>query len=104
MWESGARPLAVGTIAALAAALRVSETELTGGPHLGRADRLQSEPHQAIPALREAFAVNSIGYPASDDARPLPEVTAQMDSLRRAHEAGDYVNFGHALPGIVGEL
>ena len=54
--------------------------------------------------LSEAFAVDSIGYPASDGARPLPEVTVQMDSLQRAHEAGDYVNLGHALPGIVGEL
>lgn len=104
MWESGARPLdRRSTIAALAAGLRVSETELTGGPHLG-ADRLQSEPHLAVPALREAFALNSIGFPASDRARPLAEVTAALEALRPAYAAADYVSLGAPLPGLLGEL
>ena len=38
-------------VARIAAALRVSETEFAGGPHL-TADRDQAEPHYGIPALR----------------------------------------------------
>jgi transcriptional regulator with XRE-family HTH domain len=104
MAERGLRSLdRRSMISDLAAALRVSETELTGGPHLGT-DRLQAEPHLAIPALRDALAVNSIGEPAADRARPLPELAADLESLRLAHAAGDYLVLGPALPGILGEL
>jgi transcriptional regulator with XRE-family HTH domain len=41
-------------IAALASALKVSETDLVGGPHLS-ADHQQSDPHMGIPALRVAL-------------------------------------------------
>jgi transcriptional regulator with XRE-family HTH domain len=44
-------------ISGLAAALRVSETELTGGPHLG-INQEQHAPHTAIPALRIALQSN----------------------------------------------
>jgi hypothetical protein len=85
-------------ISALAAALQVSEGELTGGPHLG-ADRLQAGPHTAIPALRAALAVNAIGQPVTDRARPLPEVIAELESLRPAYAAADYMRLGAPLPG-----
>jgi transcriptional regulator with XRE-family HTH domain len=55
-------------IAALADALRVSETDLVGGPHLS-ADRLQSDPHMAIPPLRVVLQTNSLSRPAVDAAR-----------------------------------
>jgi transcriptional regulator with XRE-family HTH domain len=104
MAERGLRSLdRRSTISALAAALRVSETELTGGPHLGK-DRLQSEPHLAIPALRDALAVNSIGTPSADRARPLPEIIAELQTLRSAYAANDFVQQGHALAGILDEL
>jgi transcriptional regulator with XRE-family HTH domain len=48
MAERGLRSLdRRSTISALAAALRVSETDLTGGPHLGT-DPLQYGPHATI--------------------------------------------------------
>src|ERR1700678_2959546 len=69
MIERGLRPLdRRSTISALAAALRVSETDLTGGPHL-TGDRLQSAPHAAIPALRAALATNKMTQAAVERAR-----------------------------------
>jgi transcriptional regulator with XRE-family HTH domain len=104
MAERGLRPLdRRSIISALAAALRVSETELTGGPHLGT-DPQQAGPHTAIPALRIALATNALGEPAVDRARPLPEVTADLETLRSEYAAGDYLRIGQALPGLLDEL
>src|SRR5215471_12243220 len=73
-------------IAAVAAALRVSETDLVGGPHLS-SDRLQSDPHMAIPPLRVALQTNTLTRPAVDHARPLVELHRQVfgriEPLRR---------------------
>jgi transcriptional regulator with XRE-family HTH domain len=91
-------------IAALAGALRVSETDLTGGPHLS-ADRLQSDPHMAIPPLRVALQTNTLTMAAVQEARPLPElrraVCGQLEQLRRVC---DYVSLGHLLPDVLDEL
>src|SRR5215472_991278 len=68
-------------VAAVANALRVSETDLVGGPHLSQ-DRLQSDPHMAIPALRAALQTNKMTDAAVERARPLPElVTAVTDRV-----------------------
>jgi transcriptional regulator with XRE-family HTH domain len=104
MAERGIRSLdRRSIISALAAALKVSESELTGGPHLGR-DPLQSGPHAAIPALRVAFATNALGEPATDQARPLCDVIGDLETLRPAYAAGDWLAIGQALPGLLGEL
>jgi len=104
MWETGKRLLdRRSQIAALAAVLKVSESELTGGPHLSR-DRQQSEPHAAIPAIRVAFATNALGSPAADRVRSLPEVLADVKGLETCHGAGDYIVLGGKLPGLLGEL
>jgi transcriptional regulator with XRE-family HTH domain len=70
-------------IAALASALRVSETELVGGPHLS-ADPLQSDPHMAIPAIRMALQTNTLTSPAVERARPVPELAAEMVRIERS--------------------
>jgi transcriptional regulator with XRE-family HTH domain len=104
MAERGLRSLdRRSTISALAAALRVSETDLTGGPHLG-ADPLQSGPHATIPALRVALAMNAVGEPAASRARPLTALVAELDELRPAYAAGDYMRIGGALPCLIDEL
>jgi hypothetical protein len=74
MVEHGTRMLIRRShISALASALRVSETDLVGGPHLS-ADRLQSDPHMAIPRPRVALQTNSLNRPAVDAARPLADL------------------------------
>lgn len=88
MVEHGSRMLDRRShIAALATALKVSETDLVGGPHL-TPDPLQSDPHMSIPALRVALQTNTLKAPALDYARPLTElvqeVTDRIEPMRRA--------------------
>jgi len=91
-------------ISTLAGALRVSETDLTGGPHL-TTDPLQSAPHSAIPALRVALQTNTLSHSAVDHARPLGDlartVTGTLEPLRRAC---DYAAMGGLLPDVIDEL
>ncbi|MDL4773310.1 helix-turn-helix domain-containing protein [Actinomadura xylanilytica] len=88
-------------IAALASALRVSETDLVGGPHL-TADPVQAEPHATIPALRAALMANTLTAPAVDRARPLPELVEEMGRIERSKYK--HVTVGEKLPALVGEL
>ena len=104
MVETGQRPLDRRShIAALAGALKVSETDLVGGPHLSP-DRLQSDPHAVIPALRAALQTSSVDDPAVDRARPLPVLTREMTRIEPLHQACDYAAVGKALPAIMEEL
>jgi transcriptional regulator with XRE-family HTH domain len=105
MVELGQRPLDRRShVAALANALRVSEMDLVGGPHL-TPDPLQSDPHMGIPALRTALQTNTLNTPAVDQARPLVElaevVATGLEPLRRAC---DYVALGLLLPDVLDEL
>lgn len=104
MVETGQRPLDRRShIAALASALKVSESDLVGGPHLST-DRLQSDPHAVIPALRAALQTSSIDDPAVDQARPLPALVQEMTRIEPLHQACDYVAIGKVLPAIIEEL
>lgn len=91
-------------ITALASALRVSETDLVGGPHLS-ADPVQSDPQMAIPPLRVALQTNTLTSPAVESARPLAdlrsEVFGTIEPLRRVC---DYVQLGQLLPSAIDEL
>lgn len=90
-------------IAAVASALRVSETDLVGGPHLS-ADPMQSDPHTIIPALRVALMTNSLTEPAVERARALPELVSEMARIEPLHQACDYLAVGTALPSVLDEL
>jgi transcriptional regulator with XRE-family HTH domain len=105
MVETGDRPLDRRShIAALAAALRVSETELTGGPHLS-ADPLQADPHMAIPPLRVALQTSTLVSPAVDHARALAELRREVyDRIEPLRRVCDYVAVGALLPDVLDEL
>ncbi|TDD68527.1 helix-turn-helix domain-containing protein [Actinomadura rubrisoli] len=90
-------------IAALAAALRVSESDLVGRPHLS-VDPVQAAPHGAVPALRVAIQTNRIGDAAVDRARPLRALVAETRSLEQVFIGCDYVALGERLPGVIDEL
>jgi transcriptional regulator with XRE-family HTH domain len=105
MVETGQRPLDRRShIGAVASALRVSEADLVGGPHLSQ-DRQQSDPHMTIPALREALQTNKLNVPSVDRARPVAEL-AQMvnDQIEPMRANADYVRAGALLPGVLDEL
>lgn len=105
MVETGQRPLDRRShIAGIASALRVSETDLVGGPHL-TPDPLQSDPHMAIPALRVALQTNTLTTPAVDRARPLPELVQEVrDQIEPMRRASNYVRCGQLLPDVLDEL
>ncbi len=88
-------------ISALAAALRVSETELVGGPHLTK-DPVQSQPHTMIPDIRAALLINTLTSPATDRARPLVDLVAEMDRID--HSEYKHTRVGTALPSVIDEL
>ncbi|MEV4254581.1 helix-turn-helix transcriptional regulator [Spirillospora sp. NPDC049652] len=88
-------------IAALAAALRVSEAELVGGPHL-TADPVQAGPHAMIPALRIALTANTLTAPIADRARPLPELTTEMGRIDRSEYR--HTEVATRLPVLIDEL
>jgi len=91
-------------ISALATALRVSETDLTGGPHLGT-DPLQSGPHAAIPALRIAIQSNTLTNPVTDRARELADLAREVTGeVRPACRGADYMRAGELLPSLIDEL
>lgn len=90
-------------IAAVASALRVSESDLIGGPHLS-ADPMQSDPHSCIPALRVALMTNSLTEPTVERARPLPDLVREIVRIEPLHQACDYLAVGAVLPSILDEL
>jgi transcriptional regulator with XRE-family HTH domain len=88
-------------ISALAAALRVSETDLVGGSHLTR-DPVQAEPHATIPDLRAALFTNTLTAPSADRARPLAELVVEMGRIDRSEYK--HVQVGRMLPALIDEL
>jgi transcriptional regulator with XRE-family HTH domain len=91
-------------ISALAAALRVSEADLVGAPHLGR-DPAQTGPHGVVPALRAALTGNTLSDPATDRARPLHDLQAVLSNdLAVAGKAADYERRGRLVAPLIDEL
>ena len=91
-------------IAALAKALRVSDTELTGLPHISP-DAEQSAPHNVVPLLREALTGNTLDDPARDQARPLSELEAALKGdLVRLNDRADFARRGELAAGVFEEL
>lgn len=105
MVETGQRSLDRRSyIAAVASALRVSETDLVGGPHLSQ-DRQQADPHATIPALREALQTNKLNAPAVDSARPLPELAGLVnDRISPMQKQAELSGAGALLPDVLDEL
>ena len=105
MVETGQRPLDRRShIAALASALRVSETDLVGGPHLS-ADRQQSDPHMSIPALRVAIFSNTLTSAVTERARALMDLAREVaGEVRPACRDANYLRAGELLPSLIDEL
>ncbi|MFC4015109.1 helix-turn-helix domain-containing protein [Nonomuraea purpurea] len=90
-------------ISGLASALRVSEIDIVGGPHLS-ADPVQAAPHAAVPAMRMALQTNTLAQPASEEARPLDELVEATRKLETVFTRCDYIELGKHLPGVIDEL
>ncbi|MBB5158964.1 helix-turn-helix domain-containing protein [Saccharopolyspora phatthalungensis] len=94
------RPLLDG----LAQALRVSPEDLTGQPYRP-ADPLSAEAQAGIAAVEAALDAYDLGTDPSIEARPWPEISADIQRLNDVLRAdADYASLGTVIPGLLAEL
>ncbi|MGW5789197.1 helix-turn-helix domain-containing protein [Saccharopolyspora sp. NPDC003752] len=103
--ERGEKPVSKrAVLERLAAALRVSPTELTGRPWT-RSDPLDAEAHEALTAIEAALEEYELGHDPGVAARPWPELAAEVQRLRELmHVHADYAAQGRLAPQLLGEL
>ena len=101
--ESGHKPATPSLIAAVAGALDVDVTDLTGQPYRGtdaRSDRI----HAAIPQIRQALVYWDIPPILDVPPRPLDDLAAETSRVNRLRKQASYVELGALLPALISEL
>ena len=100
--EHGARPATVDLVAAVAHALRVDVTTLTGQPYVTelQQDRLAA----LVRPIREALDLYDLGAAADLTVRPADQLVAAADGLCRTVRATRLRNAALVLPGLIAEL
>ena len=102
--ESGERRLDKRTtIAALAAALRVSPSELIGQPARWE-DPAMAEAQATIPSLRLALVGTELGQSGTGSARLMNDLVADVDRCVALRTACDFAAMGAMLPGLLTDL
>jgi transcriptional regulator with XRE-family HTH domain len=99
--EQGARSATPPLIAAVARALRLDVTDLTGQPYYTTTSA--EEMRAVVGDIRRAL----MGYDVPPDgvhARPLPELRADVDEIGRLRRAARYAKLAPRLPGLLDEL
>lgn len=91
------------TIAALAAALEVSPSDLIGQPVRWK-DPAMAEAQATIPALRLALAGTELGQSGSGSARPVGDLVTEVDSCVAWRTACDFAAMGAMLPSLLADL
>lgn len=98
--ECGDRAATHALLAAVARALKVPVERLTGQPY---ADSHHDEQtHRDIDALRDAL--RHYDLPADLPARPLSELSAEVDDISRLRRNADYRKLAARLPALIEEL
>jgi transcriptional regulator with XRE-family HTH domain len=105
MIERGLRPMNKrATLEALASALRVSASELTGQPY-APTDSVSNEAHAGITAVEAALDAFDLGTDPEVPVRPWAELAAAIQRLNDTFRAqADYAALGNAIPGLLAEL
>ena len=100
--ECGARPATADFVAAVAHALQVDVTILTGQPYVTelQRDRLA----ELVRPIREALDLYDLGANPDLQARPAAVLIAEADRLCRDVRATHLRNAARALPGAIAEL
>jgi transcriptional regulator with XRE-family HTH domain len=100
--ECGARPATADFIAAVAHALKVDVTVLTGQPYVTelQRDRLA----ELVRPIREALDLYDLGVNPELSVRPAAELIAAADKLCAEVRATHLRNAARALPGVIAEL
>ncbi|WP_328915022.1 MULTISPECIES: helix-turn-helix domain-containing protein [unclassified Streptomyces] len=106
MVENGQRHLdRTGHITALADALRIAPTELTGRP-FAPTDPSTASAHEAVPELRLALMGMHLGLPPDQgpSAEPIRALGARVVEANRLYHGCDYGILARKLPALLGEL
>lgn len=101
--ERGSKPATPWFIAAVARALHIDVTELTGQPYrgsTGRADRV----HASIPAIRVALNYWDVPPELEAEPRDLEAIRHDVRGVAALLDRIDYVELGKRLPGLIEEL
>ncbi|MEV0034767.1 helix-turn-helix transcriptional regulator [Streptomyces sp. NPDC050804] len=100
--ECGARPASPDFVAAVAHALRVDVTALTGQPYVTelQQDRLA----ELVRPIREALDLYDLGVDDTITVRPVPQLLAAADDLCAQVRATRLRNAARALPAVIAEL
>ncbi|MGH3720153.1 MAG: hypothetical protein ACRDRI_15180 [Pseudonocardiaceae bacterium] len=92
------------TLEAMATALRVHPTELSGQPWAPR-EAVSSEAHAGLMAIETALELCELGTDPELPVRAWPEIQADLDRLvKLIHWTGDYAAMGELVPALLGEL
>ncbi len=104
MVENGQRRLDRRShLEAVAYALQVAVTDLTGQPY-APTDPVSAAGQAAVPALRLALLDAASGGDAADLPRPLPELLGVVASVEAMCADSDFAGYGPLLPGLIREL
>ncbi len=101
--ERGHKPATPAFIAAVAQALNVDLTDLTGQPYRGR-DARSDRIHQAIPEIRQALAYWDVAPELDTPPRPLAQLAAEVEQVNHLRMEASYVQLGALLPALIKEL
>jgi transcriptional regulator with XRE-family HTH domain len=88
---------------AVANALQVSITDLTGQPY-PPSNPTHLQALAAIPAIRAAIIGTAFDEPPDRTARPLPEILAAVERAEAARTAAEHASYAPLLPDLIEEL
>ncbi|HEY2723954.1 MAG TPA: helix-turn-helix domain-containing protein, partial [Pseudonocardiaceae bacterium] len=88
---------------ALAAALRVAPSEITGQPYPPSSEA-EAEAHAAAQSLRAVLRDIEIGAAPIETPRSVDELRSVVRAVNAACDACDYVALGETVPGLIAEL
>jgi len=91
------------TIAALAAAVEVSPSDLIGQP-VRWEDPAMAEAQATIPALRVALVGTELGQSGTGSARPVGDAVTEVDHCVALRSACDLAAMGAMLPSLLADL
>ncbi|MDQ3763707.1 MAG: helix-turn-helix domain-containing protein [Actinomycetota bacterium] len=103
--ELGQRPLdRRSLLEALAAALQVAPSEITGQPYPPSSEN-EAVAHAAAQALRAVLRDIEVGEPLTEaPPRSVAELRGEVAAVNAACAACDYGLLGHTVPDLIGEL
>ncbi|WP_406085050.1 helix-turn-helix domain-containing protein [Streptomyces virginiae] len=100
--ECGARPATEAFLAAVAKALRIAPSVLTGQPHVST---IQQDRREAlVRPIRDALALYDLGHDPDVTARPLDDLVTAADRLCATVRATKLREASRVLPDVIAEL